>query len=135
MRKAKRSMVAALAVGVSVASFGLIHSVGAQADASPRPFYGVAEGGKVTILDAGYDPAEVTIRAGEAVTWTNGGQHAHSVTADDGSFDSGPTNPGQVWSHPFTNPGTFTYKCTQNPGMTGTVNVSPPQDPSPQSVR
>ena len=134
MRKTNRSMVAALALGASVASFGLIHSVGALADAGTRPLYGVAPGANVQMLDAAYDPAEVTIRAGEAVTWTNGGQQAHSVTADDASFDSGPKNPGEVWSYPFTNAGTFKYKCTQNPGMTGTVIVNPPQDPSPGSA-
>ena len=126
MRKAKRSMVAALAVGASVASFGLFQSVVAPADAAPRPLYGVAEGAKVTITDAGYDPAEIAVKAGEAVTWKNGGQHAHTVTADDGSFDSGSVNPGLEWSYPFKTAGTFTYKCTQDPGMKGTVKVSEP---------
>ena len=125
-------MVAALVVGASLASFGLIQSVGAANAAAPRPLYGVAEGAKVTILDAAYDPAEVTVTAGYAVTWKNGGQQPHTVTAEDGSFDSGAKNPGQEWSHPFSNPGTFAYKCTQNPAMKGTVKVNPPQDPSPK---
>ncbi|MCA1842379.1 MAG: cupredoxin domain-containing protein [Actinobacteria bacterium] len=126
MRKAKRSMVAALAVGASVASFGLIQSVVAPADAAPRPLYGIAEGAKVSILDTGYNPPEVSIKAGEAVTWKNDGQHVHTVTADDGSFDSGPKNPGTEWSYPFQKAGTFSYKCTQDPAMKGTVKVSPP---------
>ena len=119
-------MVAALAIGASVASFGLIQSVVATADAAPRPLYGIAEGSKVTMTDGKYDPAEVTIKAGEAVTWKNGGQHAHTVTADDGSFDSGPVNPGLEWSYPFKKAGTFAYKCTQDPGMKGTVKVTEP---------
>jgi plastocyanin len=120
-------MVAALAVGASVASFGLIQGVGAADAAAPaRPLYGVAEGARVTILDVGYDPAEVAVKAGEAVSWKNGGQQAHTVTADDGSFDSGPKDPGQEWSYPFSKAGTFTYKCTQNPQMKGTVKVSEP---------
>jgi plastocyanin len=124
-------MVAALAVGASVASFGLIQSVGAATAATPRPLYGVAEGAKVTILDAGYDPPEVTVTAGEAVSWKNAGQQAHTVTADDGSFDSGPKNPGQEWSWPSSKAGTFTYKCTQNPAMKGTIKVNESKDPSP----
>ncbi len=126
MHKAKRSMVAALAVAASVASFGLVQSVVAPAEAAPRPLYGVAEGAKVTMTDGAYDPAEVTIKAGEAVSWKNGGQHAHTVTADDGSFDSGPVSPGLEWSYPFKKAGTFTYKCTQDPGMKGTVKVTEP---------
>jgi plastocyanin len=121
-------MVAALAIGASVASFGLIQSVGAPAGAaSPaRPLYGIAEGAKVTILDVGYDPPQVTIKAGEAVTWKNNGQHEHTVTADDGSFDSGPKGPGQEWSNPFQKAGTFAYKCTKDPNMKGTVKVTEP---------
>jgi len=126
VRKAKRSLVAALAVGASVASFGLIQSVVAPADAAPRPLYGVAEGAKVTILDSGYDPAEIMIKAGEAVSWKNGGQHEHTVTADDGSFDSGAVKPGLEWSYPFKKAGTFAYKCSKDPGMKGTVKVSEP---------
>lgn len=127
-------MVAALAVGASLASFGLIQSVGAATAPLPRPHYGVAEGARVTILDAAYDPAEVTVTAGQAVSWKNAGQQPHTVTAEDGSFDSGPQDPGKEWSHLFQNPGTFSYKCTQNPAMKGTVKVNPPQDPSPHSV-
>jgi plastocyanin len=127
VRKGKRSLVAALAVGASVASFGLIPSVGATAEAAPRPLYGVVEGAKVTILDGAFNPAETTIKAGEAVTWKNAGQQTHTVTADDGSFDSGDKAPGQEWSNPFTKPGTYAYKCTKDPNMKGTVKVN--QDP------
>ena len=126
MHKVRRSLVAALAVGASVASFGLIQSVVDPAHAAPRPLYGIAEGAKVTMTDGAYDPAEVAIKAGEAVSWKNGGQHAHTVTADDGSFDSGPISPGLEWSYPFKKAGTYTYKCTQDPGMKGTVKVGEP---------
>jgi plastocyanin len=134
MRNARRSMVAALVVTASLGSFGLIQSVsvGAATAAPPRPFYGVAEGAKVTILDAAYDPAEVTVTAGQAVSWKNAGQQPHSVTAEDGSFDSGAQDPGKEWSQLFQNAGTFAYKCTQNPAMKGTVKVNPPQDPTPK---
>lgn len=125
-------MVAVLVLGASLASFGLIQSVGAATAAAPRPFYGVAEGAKVTILDAAFDPAEVTVAAGQAVSWKNGAQKAHTVTAEDGSFDSGPQDPGKEWSHLFQNAGTFAYKCSQHPVMKGTVKVNPPQDPSPK---
>lgn len=122
-------MVAALALGASVASFGLIQSVGAATAATPTPFYGIAEGAKVTITDAAFEPAEVTITAGEAVSWKNAGQQPHNVTADDGSFNSGPIAPGNEWSWPSTKAGTFTYKCAQNPAMKGTVKVNESKDP------
>lgn len=127
-------MLAALVVGASLASFGLIRSVGPAAAAAPRPFYGVVEGANVTILDAAFDPPEVSVTAGHAVSWKNAGQQAHTVTAEDGSFDSGAMDPGKEWSHLFQNAGTFAYKCTRNPAMKGIVKVNPPQDPSPRSL-
>ncbi|MEX2556104.1 MAG: copper-containing nitrite reductase [Actinomycetota bacterium] len=71
-----------------------------------------------------YDPAVIRVKAGTTVTWTNGDEVAHTVTADDGSFDSGFLNAGQSWSHTFTEPGTYAYHCIPHPWMKGTVFVS-----------
>ena len=71
-----------------------------------------------------YDPAVIRIKAGTPVTWTNGDAVAHTVTADEGAFDSGFLNPGQSWSFTFETPGTYTYYCTPHPWMKGSVIVS-----------
>jgi plastocyanin len=87
----------------------------------------------VSIGDNFYDPATVTISAGDSVVWTNNGQAPHTVTADDGSFDSSPDCPGNIdecmqsgdtYSHTFGSAGTFTYYCkVHGQGMSGTVVV------------
>jgi plastocyanin len=61
---------------------------------------------------------------GTTVTWTNNdpGQ-IHTVTAADGSFDSGFLSTGQSWSYTFDNPGTFDYSCTPHPWMQGRIEV------------
>lgn len=41
---------------------------------------------QVAVRDNFFDPAELTIQAGDTVTWTNLGNNAHNVVADDGSF-------------------------------------------------
>ncbi|MDE3077668.1 MAG: cupredoxin family copper-binding protein [Chloroflexota bacterium] len=71
----------------------------------------------------GYSPATLTIHTGDTVTWTNAGSIAHSVTADDGSFDSGLLNHGASWSMTFSAAGTYTYHCAPHPWMKGTVVV------------
>jgi uncharacterized repeat protein (TIGR01451 family) len=71
----------------------------------------------------GYSPSTITIHVGDTVTWTNVGAMAHTVTADDGSFDSGSLNTGDTWSMTFQTAGTFTYYCTPHPWMKGTVIV------------
>lgn len=76
-------------------------------------------------LSWGYSPASITVHVGDTVTWTNAGTVGHTVTADDGSFDSGMLDVGASWSYTFNSPGTFAYHCTPHPWMKGTVVVLP----------
>lgn len=79
----------------------------------------------VSIIGTSFSPRNVTVQAGDTVTWVNDNQGTHNVSADDGSFRSG--NPSDQWtfSHTFQVPGTFGYNCEvhQAFGMTGTVTV------------
>ncbi len=77
----------------------------------------------VTIKDFEFAPASVTVLLGGTVTWTNNGPSTHTVTADDGSFDSGNLTAGKTFSHTFQTAGTFAYHCTIHPFMTGQVIV------------
>jgi plastocyanin len=72
-----------------------------------------------------FAPSSITIQVGGTVTWSNDGQVTHTVTANSGSFDSGDLNPGQSFSHTFTQSGTFPYYCQPHRfvGMKGTVTV------------
>ncbi len=74
-------------------------------------------------LTWGYAPESITIKAGDTITWTNEGSLVHTVTPDDGSFDSGVLNKGDVWTHTFATPGTYAYHCTPHPWMKSTVIV------------
>jgi plastocyanin len=78
----------------------------------------------VSIVDFAFDPGLVTVDAGATVTWTNQGPSPHTVTADDGSFDSGTLDAGGTFSFTFTNAGTVSYHCTIHPNMVGSVVVS-----------
>lgn len=65
----------------------------------------------VAVADYSFTPRTAVINVGDTVTWTNSGSMMHTVTADNGSFDSGTLAPGQSFSHTFTTPGTYTYYC------------------------
>ncbi len=75
------------------------------------------------------DPADysvnvLTIKAGTTVTWTNEDDQAlHTVTAVDGSFDSGFLGVGESWSYTFDTPGEYEYLCTPHPWMRAKVIV------------
>jgi plastocyanin len=67
-----------------------------------------------------FAPKELHVAPGTTVTWTNPSDAVHTVTADDGSFDSGDQNPGDTFEWTFDSPGTYQYFCQQHgaPGLT-----------------
>lgn len=73
--------------------------------------------------DAFYQPNPIRVRVGQAVTWTNQDSDPHDVTADDGTFYSGPIGDGGTWRWIPTRPGTYQYFCTIHPEMTGEIIV------------
>src|SRR3954454_10968484 len=78
----------------------------------------------VQVVDFAFQPANLAIPVGSTVTWTNTGQRPHTITAEDGSFDSGRLDPGEQFSHTFTEPGTYSYHCGFHPEMIGTITVA-----------
>lgn len=103
------------------------------------PFASMSAAGNQTIVivDSAYRPPDVTVTVGD-VFWYQSGQLTHTVTADDGSFDSGELAPGKTFSHFFDRTGVFTYHCTIH-GMTGKLTVvaagtTPSPTPTPTPV-
>ena len=82
---------------------------------------GTAAGTAVTIANFAFNPADVTVKVGQSVTWTNNDTTTHTVTGAD--FDSGPLAPGATYSHTFATAGTFDYHCSIHTSMTGKVTV------------
>jgi len=78
----------------------------------------------VNIQDDAFDPATTSIAPGTTVTWVNNDDEAHTVTADDGLFDSGRLEPGDSYSVWFDGSGTVAYHCEPHPHMTGSIEVS-----------
>jgi plastocyanin len=77
----------------------------------------------VSIQDYFFDPADAAVDPGSTITWTNRGDDPHTVTADDGSFDSGVLNPGDSFTVTFSGSGTLTYHCEIHPSMVGSVTI------------
>ena len=77
----------------------------------------------VTIQGFAFDPPTTAVPVGTEVTWTNADPAPHTATAEDGSFDSGPLDPGGTFSMTFNEPGEVAYACAIHPSMKGTVTV------------
>jgi plastocyanin len=75
------------------------------------------------VQDFLFRPARLEIKAGTTVVWINNGQVTHTVSAEDGSFDSGLIEPGERGSLTFSRAGTFSFHCTPHPFMRGVIVV------------
>ena len=69
-------------------------------------------------------PENTPIAKGDTVVWTNRMNMNHTVTADNGEFDSGPFGKDKSFSHAFDTTGSVAYHCEIHGNMTGTVTVS-----------
>jgi len=78
----------------------------------------------VAISNFTFSPGQITVKAGSKVTWTNSDSVAHTVTSNNGAFNSGTLNPGSSYSFTFNTPGTYNYHCAIHPNMTATVVVT-----------
>jgi len=74
-----------------------------------------------------YAPSSITLVVGvnNTIAFVNHDSTNHTVTANDGSFDSRDIVPGGSWSHTFA-AGTYTFHCTYHNWMTGTITVKSP---------
>jgi plastocyanin len=88
----------------------------------------------VTMIGSTFDPATVTIQAGDTVTWTNADQLDHDATANDGSWATATFGLAGSGAVTFQAAGTYPYHCTIHPDMTGTVVVQAAATPVPTNA-
>lgn len=106
------------AAAASVAALGLLFSAACSSDDGG----GSGETVNVSVQDMIFDPATVTIKPGDTVTWVWESDLPHDVVADDGDFASELITEGE-YSYTFETPGTYGYHCTPHPTMVGEVIV------------
>jgi plastocyanin len=75
----------------------------------------------VSIKNMAFSPSSLTVATGTTVTWVNNDGITHTVTADNGSFNSGNITPGNSFTHTFSAVGAVSYHCSIHPMMTGSV--------------
>ncbi|MGH9004243.1 MAG: plastocyanin/azurin family copper-binding protein, partial [Acidimicrobiia bacterium] len=85
-------------------------------DSAPRQ-------GQVYVSGMNFSPPEVHSPAGARVLWLfQDGDIPHTVTANNGSFDSG-SKVNDEYQLRFDHPGTYSYHCAIHPNMKGTVVI------------
>ena len=107
----------------SAALVTLAAACGGAASSIPAVPTGPPTSGEATVLieDSSFEPDALRVTPGTTVTWKwNDGGTAHNVVFD--GFGSDVLTQG-TYSHTFTVPGEFAYRCTLHGGMTGIVAV------------
>ena len=115
-RKAAALVLSGL-LGLSVLTLGP-----ARADDHPVDIKGLA-----------FNPEEITIRAGESVTWTNDDSDHHHLVG--GPISSPELAKGDHYTLQFNEPGEVPYKCTIHTYMEGKVIVQTPDGQPPPSTQ
>lgn len=98
---------------------------------------------EVEVADDEFVPPTIEVAEGDTVRWTHSGSNPHSVTADDGSFDSHPVCPpdcmegGDTFEQTFDAAGEFGYYCrihgSPGSGMAASVTVVASAEDDPES--
>ena len=123
--------VVAGAVIVSLGACGSSSDNGSSSSASTAAFatevtgqpatHSVATSDKLT-----FTPAQLSIKVGDTVEWTNAGQTPHNVTFDTPPGPASSTiGSSQTYELKFTPAGSYHYICTFHSaqGMSGTITV------------
>jgi len=109
----------------------LITAAGCSSTAGPtnpgssqEPASAPAAGTRADFTIRGYTIPALTAAAGATITVADGDDEPHTVTADDGSFDTGSFDkaaPGTLTAPKV--PGTYPVHCTVHPSMHATLTV------------
>ncbi|MEO7428838.1 MAG: cupredoxin domain-containing protein [Acidimicrobiales bacterium] len=84
---------------------------------------GTSAGAKVVAKD--FSLTSLSVASGAAVTFENEGKATHTMTADDGSFDTDRVSPGATATVTApTKAGSYAFHCKIHPSMTATLTVT-----------
>ena len=78
---------------------------------------------EVKIDNFTFNPQQITVKAGDTVTWVNHDDIPHTVTSKTALFRSKAMDTDDKFSFTFATPGSFPYFCALHPHMTGTIVV------------
>jgi plastocyanin len=123
-----RTSVLVAVIGVAAAGCGSSTNPGGtspQTTAASATTAGspAASGPTLTIKSFTFSPNPLKAKVGDTVTVTNLDGTNHTVTALDGSFDTGPFSSGSK-TFQLTKAGTFNFHCNIHNFMTGVIQVS-----------
>ncbi len=88
-----------------------------------QPGVGVSsnQANAVSIKNFAFNPAELAVKSGDTVTWTNDDSAPHQIKST--AFNSDMLSTGQSFSFTFNQAGSYDYICSIHPSMAGKIIV------------
>jgi len=83
-----------------------------------------AAGARISIANFAFAPPQITVVAGQEVTWANDDGAPHGLMYMDGAPGTDLLLPGKSFSRTFDKAGTYDYTCSVHPYMMGKVLVT-----------
>ncbi len=85
----------------------------------------VAQIVNVDISGFAFSPAEVKVKVGDTIRWTNSDSAGHQIVSDNPAFGLASPMLSNGATYPFTlmKAGTVSYRCSVHPAMKGTIIV------------
>jgi plastocyanin len=105
-------------LGIAIAAAMILHANVAGAEEAKA----ATQDGKVMIDNFTFEPAQLTVKVGTTVTWTNRDDIPHTVVSA-GKFRSKAMDTDGTFEFTFTSAGEYKYFCSLHPHMTGTIKV------------
>lgn len=112
------SIIFSLIILVSLVAFPLGCGTGTKATSTPP-----VSTDSVNVFNYAFVPANIIVKAGTTVTWTNKDTMIHTVISDSGVFGSGTLAQNAQFTYVFAKPGTYKYHCSVHQSKKGTVIV------------
>ena len=110
-------LIFCIAVVLTTTILGSTGCKAAPEAAASQTLSETANSDQVICKNTKFQPAELTVKVGTTVTWTNEDNFVHTVTSgtspgeSSGLFDSGNLNPGEFFTFTFNEAGTYDYFC------------------------
>ena len=101
--------------GIAVVATVVLTAGAARAEEAAAPL-------AVHIDNFVFEPAQLTVKVGQTVTWTNRDDIPHTVVSA-GKFRSKAMDTDNTYSFTFASAGDYKYFCSLHPHMTGMIKV------------
>jgi plastocyanin len=77
----------------------------------------------VTIAGMKFQPASLTVSAGDTIVWKNADIVPHNIVGRGNVFTSPDLDPSETWKYVATKKGSFAYVCALHPNMRAVLIV------------